>query len=35
VSQSTDKGERRRRADADRNVAAILDAAIDALADDL
>jgi AcrR family transcriptional regulator len=35
VSPSTDHRERRRRADADRNVAAILDAAIDALAGDL
>jgi AcrR family transcriptional regulator len=35
VSPSTDRRERRRRADADRNVEAILDAAIDALAGDL
>jgi AcrR family transcriptional regulator len=35
VSQSTSNRERRRRADADRNIAAILDAAIDALAGDL
>ena len=35
MSQSTSHRERRRRADADRNIAAILDAAIDALAGDL